>query len=241
MAKFSAIALTIAGAAAVGVIGMAASAAATTLPSITSSGFTSGTSSSSTSSSPPETTTSTPPPADPSAITADIYVELTLGEYSPVTFEKLGVVIDGGIELAGANPTSNLDEICADVTVDVSLDPTTITVTGGESQCDFDTAFVRVTLNGVEFSSVTLNSNNLFGVPIDKALGVSGGSYMGRSAHFGATDPSPVLDSFGVSGATFTAFWSGGNSGPMNGVGVFRWVPVAKAGAGAAADANFTG
>ena len=240
MAKFSAVALTIAGVATVGVIGMAASAAATSLPSITSSssGFTSSTSTSSTFSSPPETTT---PPADPSAITADIYVELTLAEYSPVTFEKLGVVIDGGIELTGANWTSSNDEICADVTVDVSLDPTTITVTGGEDQCDFDTAFVRVTLNGVEFSSVTLNSNDLFGVPIDKALGVSGGNYMGRSAHFAATDPSPVLDSYGVSGATFTAFWSGGNSGPMNGVSVFRWVPVAKAGAGAAADADFTG
>ena len=148
-----------------------------------------------------------------------------------------------GPELTGASVQENPNEYCGDVSVDVSLDPTTITVTGNAGCRSYSEAYVTVTLHGMEFSSTTVLSDALFSpVPArNVALGLAGASYKARGVHFGSTDPYPVLDSYGVKGSTFSAYWSGGASSPMDGVSVFRWVPVALADPGAASAPSFTG
>lgn len=246
MSKFSTVALTVAGVATVVVVAVAASATASTLPTITSS---SSTFTSSTSGPPAETptptvtTTPTAETPDPNAVTADIYLVLgDSGEVGPTTFQVAGVTVGDGPELTVDNRTENPRESFCAPTVDVSLDPTTITVTGDAEGCYFDNAYVEVTLHGVEFSSTTVLSDNLFAPNSElAALGFAGGSYKARGVHLAASDPFPVLDSYGVTGNTFAAYWSGGASSPMNGAAVFRWVPVARAADGAAAAASFTG
>lgn len=159
-----------------------------------------------------------------------------------MTFEVTGVVVGDGPELTGDDLTGNPREYCGDAEVDISLNPTTITVTGGPNYCNFQAAYVTVTLHGIEFSSTTLLSDNLFQPNIeDKGLGISGGSYKSRGIHLSATDSNPVLDSFGVSGSTFSAYWSGQDWNDMSGAAVFSWVPVALAAPGAVAAASFTG
>ena len=237
LAKFSAVALTVAGAATVILVGIASTATAATLQT-----FTSSSSTLSTDTSGPSITPS--PSSDPNAITADIYVKLGSSDTDgPVEFQVTGVIVGDGPELTGADLFSNEAEYCGDVTVDVSLNPTTITVTGGESYCPFKKAYVEVTLNGVNFSSVTNNFDHLF-IPYSEqnaASGLSGGSYMARGVHMGPSDPTPVLDSYGVSGSTFSAYWSGGSRGLLTGSAVFTWVPVALAAPAAAAAASFAG
>jgi len=161
-----------------------------------------------------------------------------------MAFQVSGVVVGDGVELTGADQTTNPEDYCGDATVDVSLNPTTITVTGGEDYCNFQEAYVEVTLHGVEFGSVTLNSDNLFESFGDRspALGLSGGSYKARGVHAVIQEGSaPTLQSYGVSGSTFSAYWSGENSSDMSGASVFSWVPVALAAPAAAAAASFTG
>ncbi len=253
MSKFSTVVLTVAGIATVAMIGVAASATAATLPMMTSSsssststssGSPSASPSASATTSPPAPTTSAPAPApDPSAITADIYVEIDfVGSSGPKTFAVTGVPVGAGPELTGADVQTDPSDHCGALAVDVSLDPTTITVTG-IGACSYSDAYVKVTLHGMEFSSTTVLSDALFSPVPDKnmASGLLGGSYKSRGAHFGPTDPYPVLDSYGVTGSTFSAFWSGGATSPMDGVSVFSWVPVALAGPAAAADPTFTG
>lgn len=246
MSKFSTVALSVASVATVVIIGFAASATAATLPTITSSsGSSSSTTTSTTTSdtsSPPATTESTPAtPTD--TVTADIHVELGFVDDSgPITFEVTGIPVGDGPELTASDWVENPSGYeCGDPTVDVSLNPTTITVTGGERGCYFEQAYVEVTLHGAQFSSTTVLSDNLFS-PGEKelALGLDGGSYKARGVHFAATDPYPVLDSYGVSGNTFSAYWSG-QAGSMDGAAVFSWVPVALAAPGAVAAASFTG
>ncbi len=69
----------------------------------------------------------------------------------------------------------------------------------------------------------------------------AGGSYKSRGLHFALTDPYPVLDSYGVSGNLFAAYWSGGSSSNMSGVSTFAWVPAANAAVGAGGLPAFTG
>lgn len=158
-----------------------------------------------------------------------------------MTFDAYGVVVGAGPELIDQPPTSNLSEYCGDVTVDVSLSPATITITGGENYCNFQEAYVEITLHGAEFSSTTLISDGLFEADFgDKGLG-AGGSYKSRGLHFALTDPYPVLDSYGVSGNLFAAYWSGGSSSNMSGVSTFAWVPAANAAVGAGGLPAFTG
>lgn len=159
-----------------------------------------------------------------------------------MVFEVTGVAVGDGPELTGADLTGNPNDYCGDAQVDISLNPTTITVTGGPNYCNFAAAYVRVTLHGIEFSSTTLLSDNLFEPSSEPmGLGISGGGYKSRGIRLGATDTNPVLDSFGVSGNTFSAYWSGQDWNNMSGAAVFRWVPVARAADGAAAAASFTG
>jgi len=268
MAKFSTVTLSIAVLASVVVVGIASNATAATLPTITS-GTSTSTSSSSPATEPPletssapatETATASPPAtatasptetaAAPDAITADIRVELGFpGDAGPMVFEVNGVVVDEGIELIGTDATSNPEGYCGDATVDISLNPTTITVTGGEDYCNFEQAYVVITMHGLEFASATVLSDNLFepwddqfSPGDDLALSLSGGSYKARGVHFAIDEGGvPTLQSYGVSGSTFTAFWSGDWDGNMSGASVFSFVPLALAADGAAADPTFTG
>lgn len=247
MSKFSTVVLTVAGVATVAMIGVAASATAATLPMITSSSS-SSTSTSSVAPSPspsvtPSPTASVAPSPSPSGITADIYVEFGfVGAGGPKTFAVTGVPVGAGPELTGRNVQNNPNEYCGDLTVDVSLDPTTITVTGNGG-CSYSEAYVKVTLHGLEFSSTTVLSDALFSPNSANSLavGLPGGSFKARGVHFGSADPYPVLDSYGVTGSTFSAYWSGGARSPMDGVSVFRLVPVALADPGAASVPTFTG
>ena len=246
MAKFSTVAFTVAGAATVILVGIASTATAATLQTFTSTSSTFLTDTSSPSITPSPSPSITPSPSsDPNTITADIYVALGFpDDDGPMAFQVSGVVVGDGVELTGADQTTNPEDYCGDATVDVSLNPTTITVTGGEEYCDFQEAYVEVTLHGVEFGSVTLNSDNLFEPFGDRspALGLSGGSYKARGVHAVIQEGSaPTLQSYGVSGSTFSAYWYGENSGDMSGASVFTWVPLARAGSGVAAAASFAG
>jgi len=252
MSKFSTVALAAAGVATVAIIGLAASATAATLPMITGSSSSSSTSTSTITLSPTPSVTPSPSPsvtpspttAPPSSgVTADIYVALGgIDDTEPMVFEVTGVAVGDGPELTGADLTENPSEYCGDAEVDISLNPTTITVTGGPNYCNFAAAYVEVTLHGMEFSSTTLLSDNLFQPNTDTiGMGVTGGGYKSRGIRLSPTDTNPVLDSFGVSGNTFSAYWSGQDWNDMSGAAVFSWVPVALAGPAAAADPSFTG
>ncbi|NTV38531.1 MAG: hypothetical protein HGA51_01030 [Demequinaceae bacterium] len=251
MSKFSTAVLAVAGVATVAMIGIAASATAATLPMITGSSSSSTSTGTITLTPTPSITPSATPSITPSAtadpssseITADIYVALGgVDDTQPMEFQVTGVVVGDGPELTGADLIANPSEYCGDAEVDISLNPTTITVTGGPDYCNFQAAYVEVTLHGIEFSSTTLLSDNLFEPSLDKeGLGLAGGSYRSRGLRLGATDSNPVLDSYGVTASTFSAYWSGQDWNDMSGAAVFSWVPVALAAPGAAAVASFTG
>ncbi len=186
----------------------------------------------------------TAPPAgetSSTAITADIHVELDYGSYSgPITYDVTGVVVGAGAELYGVEPTANPSNFCGDLSVDVSLNPATISVAPGAEECSFNTAYVTVTLHGAEFASTTLVADGLFAPSApDASLGI-GGSFKSRGVHFAATDSYPKLDSYSVTGSVFSARWSGAAATPV-GTTLFTWVPLANAAVGAAAAPAFTG
>lgn len=233
-------------------------------PPLTTSS-TSATETTSASTSSTETTSTsaaeTSAPAD-NSVYADIYVELGTpggGEYpddhDPFVFEATHVLVGPGYELTRDDMTYAPAEYGADVNVDVSLDPLTVSINGGEYN-DFGYAYLEVTLTGASFGTVTVTNDNLFSTtprgvdgppdgpvqPDNQASGLTGtaGSRLSRSV-ITALLPNVSLQSYGVSGSTFAATWLGTDWTAMSGSATFSFVRTANGPVVSDANPVFTG
>lgn len=219
----------------------------TTLITTTESSTTSETSSTS--------ETSAPAPSG-DEVYADLYVELDGPADDlydgPMVFSATNRLVGDGPELTGADLTANPSEYCGDISVDVSMDPATIVVTGGTGHCWFGSAYLRIVLHGATFGSVTLVGDSLFDepyseqepgdLPADRAAGFTGtGSFGASLPIMTAIVDRPTLQSYGASGELFTARWEGLTWTDMGGTASFTFVRGATGPVFAAADPVFTG
>lgn len=228
---------------------------------ITSTTETSTTSETSTSTETSTTSETSAPAPSGDEVYADLYVELdaptadkgTGPHAGPMVFSATNRLVGDGPELTGADLTSNPSDYCGDISVDVSLDPATVTITGGTEYCDFGSAYLRIMLHGATFGAVTLTGDDLFGDvfyeeeppgdgPVDQASGVSGSGAFGASLPImTAIVDRPTLQSYGAAGPLFTASWEGLMWANMDGTATFNWVVGAAAPTVSDANPVFTG
>lgn len=119
-----------------------------------------------------------PAGAEPLPTTVSIRVELDLPSSGsgPAVFQVTDTAVGVGPELTGDDLTSNPSEWCGSLNVDVDNVAQTITVSPDES-CDFETATVRVTGQGIDSLNVvsdTLWETNATCVPARTASASSG-------------------------------------------------------------------
>lgn len=117
---------------------------------------------------------------------ANIYAAIDLPTFGsgPMEFEATDVLVGPGPELTGDDLIANPSDWCGDIEVDIDLDAMTITVTGGDSYCDFQEAYVAVELyGGVVLDTAELTEDTLFG----------GESY---------------LQYYGIEDGVFDAYWA---------------------------------
>lgn len=235
----------------VAVIASAANAIESEPPALTSTGTTSSSESGSTESGSTGSTSTSEGGDD--AVYADIYVALDGPEgdrdAGPMVFSATNRLVGDGPELTGADLTSNPSEYYGDIVVDISLDPSTVTVTGGDEWDYFGDAYLSITLHGATFGSVTLVSDDLFQAEGDlpegtgpAALGFAGPSGHGAAAPImTALTPLPTLQSYGASGTVFTAHWAGTSWYGMSGGTQFSFVLGAAAPTASAGNPVFAG
>lgn len=195
----------------------------------------------------------------PDAVYADIRVELSgPSSYTgdPFTFEATNRLVGPGAELTHADLTYSPFERWADVNVDITLDPLTVYIDGGE-YVSYGSAYVEITLHGKSLGAVTVTHDDLFSPEfspnegdlidsIDVALG--GISGFGGSGGYGMAAPLmtalldyPTLQSYGVSGSVFAATWRGTYESSMSGSATFSLTPAADAPTVSDANPVFTG
>ncbi len=202
----------------------------------------------------------TEPAAGTDAVYADIRVELSgpagyAGD--PFTFVATNRLVGPGPELTHADLSYSPFERWSDVNVDITLDPLTVYIDGGE-YVSYGSAYLEVTLHGKDFGAVTVTHDDLFSpevegldseqvdsadsAPSDGVSGFTGSGGRGMAAPLmTAVLDYPTLQSYGVAGSTFAASWLGTYQTSMSGSATFSLTPTAPAPVVPAASPVFTG
>jgi hypothetical protein len=229
---------------------IAASAQGAPLPTATGTNTGSPTASPSPSVSPSESPSPDPEPTGDGEVTADIHFEINYevdAPEAPLASDITGVPVTDGVELETQDVFVPDSEgiFCTLPSVDIAADLSSVTVTGADDRCGVQVAYLKVTLHGADFGTVTLGADTLFQPIVGDGAFASGGAgngALGQSVRFAPVQETPPrLEAFGVSGNVFEAYWVSDGHGVMTGATQFAFALDADGAEPVAGEPTFTG